>query len=738
MISVVIPVFNDAGRLRECLAGLARSEPTDFEVIVVDDGSTDSSAEVAQASGARVVPMPFRSGPAAARNAGARAAGGDILVFIDADVRVRPDTIARIAEEFARDPGLDALFGSYDAEPAERNVLSRYKNLLHHFVHQNGARQASTFWSGCGAIRRDVFLAAGGFSPAYERPSIEDIELGARLSSQGRRIELVPTIQATHLKKWTLSSLLRSDVWDRAVPWTELILRTGRVPNDLNLKGRERWSAALALSLTAWCVAAPLAGASLAASTAMAALLVAAIVGLNLRLYAFFSRVESWWFPVIVLPLQILYYHYSVLGAGIGLARHLMRARRAFAFRAALMGLFLFALAARGAYLWSVTRGPLGNSDTPGYEALATTLVSGAFVGPDQVEYPGRPPLDLLRPPGFPAFLALLEISGVESRFDRAVAQSILGALFAPTLAVLVAWRFGRVAGLIAGVFYAADWATLVHTPLVIAETSFTILIGFGILTLSVARGRPGPMLAGALIVGLAALVKPIAQVVLPVLAVWAWLVAPSGRRARTAAIVAFVAALPILAWAARNQLRHGVFTISAVARANLGFLSNHGLAREDGRASVESIRKAGGNVAERFDGVGAASVDVFRRSLGGFLVRLPAATARTLFGTGAKTVEVSRGGRVKPDAPMSFHVRHLPPIVQIGVFWIAVALGFSAMRRRPADLVLFAGVATILMAVALTMGYCRFRVPAVPLLSVVAGVGIARLMRRGSLDSGP
>ncbi len=77
---------------------------------------------------------------------------------------------------------VSAVFGSYDDEPAERNFLSQYKNLLHHFVHQEGATDAGTFWAGCGAIRKDMFASVNGFnSEKYPYPSIEDIELGIRL-----------------------------------------------------------------------------------------------------------------------------------------------------------------------------------------------------------------------------------------------------------------------------------------------------------------------------------------------------------------------------------------------------------------------------------------------------------------------------------------------------------------------------------------------------------------------------
>src|SRR5204862_857518 len=110
--------------------------------------------------------------PGPARTPGAKAATAEILFSLDADVRVPPDTVERVVSAFA-DPTLDALIGSYDDDPASPDFLSQYKNLMHHFVHQTGRTQASTFWSGCGAIRREVFLKYSGFDESYGRPAIE-------------------------------------------------------------------------------------------------------------------------------------------------------------------------------------------------------------------------------------------------------------------------------------------------------------------------------------------------------------------------------------------------------------------------------------------------------------------------------------------------------------------------------------------------------------------------------------
>ena len=249
-LSVVVPVHNGGEGLRLCLQALAASARPPDEVIVVDDGSTDGSAALASALAAHVLTTSAGPrGPAHARNRGAETATGEVLVFIDADVAVHADTLARMEALLAGEPDVAAVFGCYDDRPPARNPASLYKNLLHHYVHQHGAREAGTFWSGCGAIRRAVFRSASGFDEGYTRPSIEDIELGVRLRQAGLRIRLCPEIQATHLKRWTLASLWRTDIFGRAVPWTRLILRQGRLSTDLNLDWRSRLSALAAWAL---------------------------------------------------------------------------------------------------------------------------------------------------------------------------------------------------------------------------------------------------------------------------------------------------------------------------------------------------------------------------------------------------------------------------------------------------------------------------------------------------------
>jgi glycosyltransferase involved in cell wall biosynthesis len=256
-VSVIMPVYNGRSFLTRSLPPLIdmlhRGELV--EVIVVDDTSTDDTAAMAVVMGARVIPSGGRLGPGGARNKAAGQAKGDILWFVDADVVVHDDAARELQRAFA-EPGVSAVFGSYDDRPPATNFLSQYKNLVHHFYHHRGRSDASTFWAGCGGVRKDAFLAVGGFDVVrYTRPSIEDIELGYRLRAAGGRILLWPALQGTHLKVWRFLNLIHTEIFCRAVPWSRLMLSQTGLVNDLNVGTTERLRAVAAVMFFAGCAA---------------------------------------------------------------------------------------------------------------------------------------------------------------------------------------------------------------------------------------------------------------------------------------------------------------------------------------------------------------------------------------------------------------------------------------------------------------------------------------------------
>ena len=270
----------------------------------------------------RVVTEPAGAGPAAARNLAARASQCDVLVFVDSDVVVHAEALERIRAAFAADGELAALFGSYDDSPEAAGPVSGFRNLLHHHVHQEGAGSAQTFWAGLGAVRREAFVAAGGFDEhRFPFPSIEDVELGLRLSAAGERIVLDPAIRGTHLKRWGVADMIRTDLLRRGVPWVELLLETegGSAAGTLNLAWRHRLSTVASLALTLGAIA---------RRPRLALLGLAALLALNRRFYLLLLRRRGPLEAVVGVGLHAVHHHVAAASVPIGAARVRLRRRR--------------------------------------------------------------------------------------------------------------------------------------------------------------------------------------------------------------------------------------------------------------------------------------------------------------------------------------------------------------------------------------------------------------------------
>ncbi|MHC1791191.1 glycosyltransferase family 2 protein [Solidesulfovibrio sp.] len=207
-VTVVIPAYNAADTLACALDALARQTigRDRFAVIVVDDGSTDATAGIAARHGAQVIRQP-NAGPAAARNAGARAADCDILVFTDADCAPAPDFLAQILVPFA-DPAVAGVQGAY--RTAQTALVARFAQLEFEDRYAYVARRptidlVATY---AAAYRKTVFDAAGGFDTSFCRADNEDTELSYRLSAAGHRLVFAPAAIVCHRHPATLARYL--------------------------------------------------------------------------------------------------------------------------------------------------------------------------------------------------------------------------------------------------------------------------------------------------------------------------------------------------------------------------------------------------------------------------------------------------------------------------------------------------------------------------------------------------
>ena len=296
-LTAIVPATNDPPTLTICTDAIHFAEDGPEQLIVVRDAD--------------------RSGPAAARNAGARDASGDVLVFVDADIEVHPDAFSRIRHAFSADPELVALFGSYDDSPEAQGLVSVFRNLLHHHVHQSAAGPATTFWAGIGAVRRTEFEGVGGFDQVrFAVPSVEDIELGMRLSATGARIVLDPAVQGKHLKRWTLGQMVRTDLFRRGIPWVELLLESRNRSSALNLGWRQRLST-LAVLVGFGGIAARRARVATAS--------VGALVILNHSFYALIARRRGGREAVVGVGLHSLHYLTAAASVPAAVLRHGLR-----------------------------------------------------------------------------------------------------------------------------------------------------------------------------------------------------------------------------------------------------------------------------------------------------------------------------------------------------------------------------------------------------------------------------
>jgi glycosyltransferase involved in cell wall biosynthesis len=309
-ISVIMPVGRHAPAAERAISAVLECSPPPGEFIVVADGLPVEARGSLSRNGVTVLATDDRQGPGLARNVGAAHARGSVLLFLDADVEAPADLVGRVAAILTGAPDAAAVIGSYDDKPTAPGIVSQYRNLLHHFVHQHSNEVAATFWGACGAIRRGAFVAVGGFAPHYRRPCIEDIELGHALVRAGYRITLRKDLQVRHLKRWTAWSVFHADLWDRALPWSLLILRSGVWPRDLNLRREHQVSVALTMLAL---------GSAITAIwfRPMLALLACCLVGIliaNARFYAFLARSRGRAFALAAMPWHWMHY----LAAGLG------------------------------------------------------------------------------------------------------------------------------------------------------------------------------------------------------------------------------------------------------------------------------------------------------------------------------------------------------------------------------------------------------------------------------------
>ena len=328
LVSVIIPAHDAGKSLGACIDALMASDlpRSQWELVVVDDASADETTDIARRADRLVRISGLPRGPAYARNRGTEAARAPVVAFVDADVCVHRDALRKLLDHLRASPGLVAVFGSYDENPTALAVHSQYRNLLHHYVHQQSGGETGSFWAGIGAIRTSEFLDAGMFDDVrYRSPQIEDVELGYRLRQRGGRILLDPSIRGTHLKGWTIPGIVRTDLMGRGIPWVRLLLENGpsTIASGPSLGVRDSMSVGLvglaALLVVLFTVTRRLEFA------AFVAICVALSVALSSSFHLWLWKTRGPRVAVASVPLYLLYHLTSVIAICVGAVVFLFR-----------------------------------------------------------------------------------------------------------------------------------------------------------------------------------------------------------------------------------------------------------------------------------------------------------------------------------------------------------------------------------------------------------------------------
>ena len=248
-LSVVIPAYNEEKFLPLCLDSLSKQDYAgEYETIVVDNASTDNTAKIALATGAKVVYESKRS-PACARQRGSEEATGDIIAFIDADTRAPSCWLSTIVGYFARNPKTVLISGPYAYFDA--GIIAKIASYLSNFINisldqlfRRAFNKGGALWGSNFAVRRSVLLAVGGFDTSIKFYG-EEYELSLRLKSKGRG-GIIPWLfvltSARRLKKLGVVT----QYWNWVVDYFSVLFWYQPIPERLEDWPKKAWEGVVA------------------------------------------------------------------------------------------------------------------------------------------------------------------------------------------------------------------------------------------------------------------------------------------------------------------------------------------------------------------------------------------------------------------------------------------------------------------------------------------------------------
>lgn len=280
-ISVIIPNRNGAQTIDKCLEAAFRSRYDNFEVIVVDDCSEDNSVEIIRRYPCRLIRLPEHSGAAAARNAGAREARGEVLFFIDSDCIMKEDTLDVAVRAYYTRPEA-VTGGTYTPIAHDRGFFSTFQSL---FVNYSETKYPRPDYVATHAmlIPKEIFEKSGGFDEHF-MPILEDVEFSHRLRRSGVSLRMEPTLQVEHIFNFTLWASLKN-AFRKSFYWTMYSIRNRDIFKDSGTASVE-----LKADVLSWFICTVLLVLFLITGEAALIAVLSAVCGLNLLVNRKFIR----------------------------------------------------------------------------------------------------------------------------------------------------------------------------------------------------------------------------------------------------------------------------------------------------------------------------------------------------------------------------------------------------------------------------------------------------------------
>ncbi|MBI4709963.1 MAG: glycosyltransferase family 2 protein [Nitrospirae bacterium] len=229
MISIIIPTYNSERFMPALLDSVFKSEFKDFELIIVDDCSTDGTVKTVKNYPVRVIQLEKNSGPAVARNIGVKAAKGDIIFFLDSDVIVLDGTVKEVYDYFQKNPSANCVIGICSTEPLNKGFVPKYMAMFE-YIHLIGTKDSkvSVFAPRCGAVKTDFFEKIGGYNESYKGADVEDFEFARRVNKTDS-ITLDTKMMVIH--KFATFKQASRNYFKRTVMWVHLFFREKRLDN---------------------------------------------------------------------------------------------------------------------------------------------------------------------------------------------------------------------------------------------------------------------------------------------------------------------------------------------------------------------------------------------------------------------------------------------------------------------------------------------------------------------------